>query len=171
MKDNEHHENLIKNNPHCVPIPISKSEPCYGGTIDCMHYAKPMHAFQQCNISAAPSAPINFHTPYLDFELLYNDKSLKHLANNKGFFDVKNPSKMKEILVGFDDRSGQLPGLFFFLITFAEVHNIIINDFQKILPNTPSSIQQSILETRKAITAIFQKLMVDALLSIIPGSF
>lgn len=163
MNNSDYHESLIKKYPQCLPIKISKNDTCFGGKTDCFHYSKPMQAFNQCRLDK-PSAPINFHTAVFDFELLFNDLTLEYLKTNGGFFDTKNDTKMKELFVGYDDRSGQLPGLFLFLLSFADFYNVVARQLIQLRPSLSQA--QMIFEARKATTGVFQKIMIGAVKSV-----
>lgn len=168
MNNSDYHESLIKRNPQCLPITIAKNDSCFGGKTDCIHYSKPMQAFHECRLDQ-PSAPLNFHTPVFDFELLFNDLTLEHLRGNGGFFDTKNATKMKKLFVGYDERSGQLPGLFLFVLSFAEFHNVVARQLIQLRPSLDQA--QLILEARKATTGVFQKIMISAVQCVLFGEF
>lgn len=157
-------ENLVTKNQDCRPIKIDGKDSFYNGTTDCLHYAKSIESFDQCNISTT-SSPINGHDPFINLELIFNEKAMNHLANNKGLFDINNTQAMKEIFVGFDERSMQIPGLMMVLHFFAQFYNKM---FAEIIGLKPSlGIEGSKSEARKITTAIEQKLMVDLVKSVI----
>lgn len=146
-----------------MPINIPTNDPCYADKTKCLNYVRAFRAFDQWNLQTAP-AQVNFHTPYIDCELIYNTNSLKHLEENKGLFDLTNDTKMNEILVGYDVRSMQLPGLFLYLSYYIRLHNEIFKEFQRIRPTVP--LTKVLFETRKIVTAVFQKISVDLIISV-----
>ena len=79
-------------------------------------------------------------------------------------FANENDTKMNEILVGYDVRSMQLPGLFLYLSYYLRLHNEVFKEFQKIRPNVP--MKTTLFETRKIVTAVFQKISVDLIISV-----
>ena len=141
MENDPNHENLIKNNSYCAQIPIDKSsDSCYKDKIDCMHYSKTMHAYENCDLTK-PAAPLNFHTPYLDLELIYSAKTIKHLRENEGIFDIENNSTIKHLLL-------KIEGL-----------------------NVPFTLDELIFEARKASTAVSQIVFVHLIQSVVFGNF
>lgn len=100
----------------------------------------------------------------MDFELIYNNRSIQHLQENNGLFDNANDTKMREILVGYDIRSMQLPGLFLYLSYYIRLHNEIFKEFIRVRPNVP--FPSVLSETRKIVTAVFQKIAVDLIISV-----
>jgi hypothetical protein len=158
---------LVKINKYCIPITVPNNDGCYAGKTKCLNYIRSFRAFDQWNIQSAPSH-VNFHTPYIDLELVYNKKSLKHLEENNGIFDNQNDTKMNEILVGYDARSMQLPGLFLYLSYYLRLHNEIFKEFRRIRPTVP--VKTVLFETRKIVTAVFQKISVDLVISVM-GKF
>jgi hypothetical protein len=153
----------VKINKYCLPINIPSNDPCYAGKTKCLNYVRSFRAFDQWNLQKAP-AQVNFHTPFIDLELIYNARSLKHLQDNKGMFDYANDTKMNEILVGYDVRSMQLPGLFLYLSYFIRLHNEIFKEFKRIRPTVANDTV--LFETRKIVTAVFQKISVDLIASV-----
>ncbi|CAG9802673.1 unnamed protein product [Chironomus riparius] len=161
--DNPLLANLVKINKYCMPIYIPNNDPCYAGKTKCLNYVRSFRAFDQWNIQSAPSQ-VNFHTPYIDLELIYHNKSFEHLEENSGLFDIANDTKMNQILVGYDPRSMQLPGLFLYLSYFLRLHNEIFKEFRRIRPTVPASTV--LFETRKIVTAVFQKISIDLIISV-----
>lgn len=104
--------------------------------------------------------PTNFHTPYLDFELLYNQFTLQHLNDNGGKFDADNSTKMTEILVAFDERSMQIPLFLMILTAYARLHNIAFDQIQQSKPLLSS--QALSLIAQQVTTSVYQKIIIDA---------
>lgn len=153
----------MKINKYCLPINIPSNDPCYAGKTKCLNYVRSFRAFDQWNLQAAP-AQVNFHTPFIDLELIYNKKSMKHLQENKGLFDNANDTKMEEILVDYDVRSMQLPGLFLYLSYYIRLHNEIFKEFKRLRPTVP--MNTILFETRKIVTGVFQKISIDLIMSV-----
>lgn len=151
-----------------MPIAINDTDSCYRDKAKCLNYIKSFRSFDQCNIASAPSI-VNFHTPFIDAELFYNELTLQHLEDNSGLFSVKNDTKMKELLVGYDSRSMQLPGLFLYLMFFARFHNILLREFKALRPTM--SIEDATFETRKIVTAIYQKITIELVQSVLGNSY
>ncbi len=174
MENDPNHENLIKNNSYCAQIPIDKSsDSCYKDKIDCMHYSKTMHAYENCDLTK-PAAPLNFHTPYLDLELIYSAKTIKHLRENEGIFDIENNSTIKHLLLEIDERSGQLPGLYFMVTLFTKFHDFFVTearDFKIEGLDIPFILDELIFEARKATTAVSQIVFVHLIQSVVFGNF
>lgn len=158
---------LIKTNKYCLPISIPNKDPCYNSSVRCLNYVRSFRAFDNWDVTKAP-AQVNFHTPYIDLDLIYNELSLEHLANNGGLFPLDDNDKLNNIIVGFDFRSMQLPGLFLYLHYFMQLHNEIVKEFKRVKPNNP--IETSTFEARKITTAIFQKISLE-LISSTMGKF
>ncbi|XP_070502393.1 peroxidase-like [Chironomus tepperi] len=154
---------LIKMNKYCLPITIPSNDQCYAGKTKCLNYIRAFRAFDQWNLQTAPTQ-VNFHTPYIDLELIYNKKSLEHLLVNNGLFDLANDTKMHDILVGYDVRSMQLPGLFLYLSYYIRLHNEIFKEFTRLRPAVP--MNTNLFETRKIVTAVFQKISIDLVVSV-----
>lgn len=146
-----------------MPIELKSTDPCYAGKLKCLSYVKSFRAFNQCNINEAPSL-VNFHTPYIDCELIYNPKSLEHLQQNGGIFDIENTPKMQEILVGFDARSSQLPGLFLYLSFYIRLHNALFIEFMTVNPKM--SVTDASFESRRITCAVFQKIVISLIQSV-----
>jgi hypothetical protein len=163
-------ENVIKVNPHCRPIKVTDStDSCYAGKTNCLHYMSSLEAYPQCNIEEAHTAPINGHTPFIDFELLFNEKGLKHIDENNGTFDLKNLKIMKEIIIGYDERSMQLPGLFLILANYADFYNKMFGEILSLKPSL--GVKGASFEARKLVTALYQKLNVDLVKSVFRKNF
>jgi hypothetical protein len=141
-----------------MPIAVKSDDQCYQNKTTCLNYIRSFRSFDQCDISSPPSLT-NFHTPYLDLELVYNENTLKHLEENRGTFDVENVRKMEELLVGFDHRSSQLPGLFLYLNFFVRLHNIIFREFTRVRPTM--SRANATHETRRIVTAAYQRITIE----------
>jgi len=156
--------NLANINKYCMPINISQNDVDYKGRISCLNYIKSLKTLDNCKTGKTP-LPINFHTPYIDCELIYNDGTLEHLKINNGKFAVKNLTAMKDILVGYDDRSQQLPGLFLYLNFYTKIHNLIFDELKKF--KTKLNATEVLFETRKLVTGIYQKIFLDYVLSVI----
>lgn len=154
----------MKLNPDCRPIKIESNDTCYKGTTDCLHYTKSLESYYQCNISS-PSAPINGHDPFINLELLFTEKGLDHLSKNLGLFDINNITVMKDLLVGFDERSMQIPGLMLILSFYAQFYNKMFTEIKQLKPSL--GLEATIFEARKITTAIEQKMMVDLVKSVI----
>jgi Animal haem peroxidase len=138
-----------------MPISVPSNDACYGGNVTCLNYIRSFRSFDQCNLSVSP-LPVNFHTPWIDLELVYNPLSWEHLLENNGFFDANNTEKMKHVLVGYDARSMQLPGLFLYLMYFVKFHNVVIPTFKRRFGN-----EKGLFETRKLVTAVYQRLLFE----------
>lgn len=156
--------NLIKINKYCTPIYVQRTDECFGNSTNCLNYVKSLKTLDNCELNST-ALPINFHTSFLDCELIYNDISLAHLDTNKGVFNVDNTTVMRSILVEYDDRSEQLPGLFLYLTIFARFHNIIFSQLQSFKKTL--STQALSFEARKITCAANQKIFLDFLVNIL----
>lgn len=156
---------IIQRNKCCMPIFVGINDPCYKGKVRCLTYLKSMKCLNNCKLDQTPM-PTNFHTPYIDAELIYNKLSLAHLAQNGGKFDFNNFNKMKEIIVGYDERSGQLSGLLLWLSFFIKLHNIIFDELKKFKGSNLSNDELS-FEARKFTTAAYQKCYIDFIINIL----
>ncbi|KAG5668187.1 hypothetical protein PVAND_016137 [Polypedilum vanderplanki] len=156
--------NLIKKNKYCIPISVKSNDDCYSGKTQCINYIRSFRSFDRCDISNAPSL-VNFHTPYIDCELIYNEKTLKHLEENDGFFAFENDTKIIEILVGYDRRSMQLPGLLIYLSFYVRLHNNLVTEFLSVQPKISKA--SAMFEARRITCAVFQKLAIDLIKTII----
>jgi hypothetical protein len=61
---------------------------------------------------------------------------------------------MKMILVGYDERSMQLPGLLVFLHFLLNLHNAIVDEFRRVKPTM--SVTAAAFEARKITCAVLQ---------------
>lgn len=154
---------LIALNQYCYPIDVKANDTCFANQVRCLNYIKSLKSLNNCKLDET-TMPINFHSPVFDCELIYNDLTLAHLARN-GKFDVENFPLMRDMLVGYDDRSMQLPGLFIFLNFFTRLHNLVFDQL-KIARITFSNAVLS-LEARKITCAIYQKIFLDFLINIL----
>lgn len=161
---NKDASNLFSKTNDCHPIQLEQNDTCYNGQVSCLHYTRSLEAIPQCNLSQRANQ-VNFHDPYINLELLFNEPALKHLELNNGLFNLENTTVMKEILVGFDERSMQIPGIFLILSFFADFYN---QRFKEILSIKPSlGVDGASFESRKLTTALYQKLTVDLVKSVI----
>ena len=158
--------NLISMNKNCIPISIPTGDSCYGRQVQLLNYIKSLKCFDSCQLELYPTST-NFETAYFDLKLIYNEVTLPHLDANGGIFDIDNFAKMQEIIVGYDERSMQLPGLFLFLNFFVKLHNKVFIQFKKFRPKL--STQALSLESRKVVTAVFQKIILDVVLEFVNG--
>lgn len=156
---------LVNRNYYCFPIKVRKDDRSYKGNVQCINFIRSLKSLTDCRVDISP-LPINFHTPYLDAELIYNQRALDHLASNNGKFNVNNVTTMVNIFAGYDIRSIQLPGLFFYLNLFAKFHNLLIDEFRRLrsLTMTENAIR---FEVRKICTGVYQKIFLDYVLSTI----
>jgi hypothetical protein len=159
---------LIANNRYCMPIALKDNDTCYANRTRCLNYVRSFRAFDQCNIAAAPSM-VNLHTAYLDCELIYSERSLLHLAQNNGTFNFDNDTVMLDVLVGFDRRSSQLPGLMLYLSFYVRFHNVIFNEFMRVKPNM--SRTSATFEARKITCGVYQKIVIDQIQAILGEIF
>lgn len=157
-------QKLISANPCCAPIKVQSNDQCYGNSVSCLNYIKLMKSFYNCQLDET-ALPINFHTPYMDCELIFNWRSQQHLDQNGGKFDASNNDKMAEIFIGFDGRSGMLPTLIHLLTLFARFFNIIFDELRKTRPSASS--QSLSFEARKITCAAYQRIMLEALAGIL----
>lgn len=153
---------LIKANRLCLPIKVAEGDPCLQG--NCLNYVRNCQTVSNCDLDSSPMLT-NFHTPSLDAELIYNEYSLRHLEENGGKFDINNFDKMSEIIVGFDARSMQLPGLFIYLNCFCRFHNLIFDELKKFKGSFMSDTAIG-FEARKFTTAVYQKIFKDAVVNL-----
>lgn len=158
---------LIKKNRYCIPISVKSGDPCYGARVKLLNYIKSLKSLDSCKLELYP-ASTSFQTSVFDCKLIYNELSLPHLDANGGQFDADNFEKMNEILVGYDERSMQIPGLFLFLNFFVKFHNIVFAELASV--HTSLSPQALSFESRKIVCAVFQKIMVDLVLEILRQS-
>jgi Animal haem peroxidase len=156
---------LIRRNKYCMPIEVQNNDPCYQGNVNCLNYIKSIKSSNNCKLDSTPM-PTNFHTPYIDAELIYNWLSSKHLSENGGKFDTNNIDKMKEILVGYDDRSSQLSVIFLYLNFFCKFHNLVFDELKKFKGSTMNDAAIS-FEARKITTAAYQKVFLDFIVNIL----
>lgn len=155
---------LIKKNIYCSPITTKSNDPCFGNIVNCLTYHESFRSFDNCQIDSS-ATPTNFHTATIDFELLYNEISIAHLEQNRGIFNIKNFAQMKEIIVGFDERSMQLPGLLVYLHQFVNFHNLVFNELKTFNPS--KTVQALGFEARKITTAVFQNIFLDFFKSVL----
>lgn len=156
--------NLISINKYCLPISVKSDDTCYGNKARCLNYIRAMKSLKNCKLDST-ALPTNFHTAFIDAELIYNELSLPHLDSNGGKFNVDNPTVMRSILADFDDRSIQLPGLFVYLNLFTRFHNLIFDELKK--GKSSLSNQALSFEARKITTALYQKIFIDVLISVL----
>lgn len=156
-------QKCAENNTYCMPVDVKSSDPCFGNSVNCLNYIKSLKSLNNCKLDST-ALPINFHTPVFDAELIYNERSLKHLKET-GKFNVENFEQMKDILVGFDDRSMQLPGLMIYLNFFTRFHNIVFDEFNKFRGFLGKDVLAA--EARKLTTAVYQKIYLDYLLTLL----
>lgn len=154
--------NLTKNNGYCIPISVDKDDPCYGNQVKSLNYVRHFTVLDDCKLSLTPSA-LNMETSFMDCKLLYNNASLNHMLDNGGRVDVGNFDLMKELLVGYDERSSQFSGLFISFIKFYEYHNLIHTELLK--SRSFLSLQDFLLEVRKIVCATYQILIVNLISS------
>lgn len=150
--------NFINVNKNCLPIKTKSNDPCYGNAVKNLNYIRSFRSLDNCQLNSS-AMPQNFHSAYMDFELIYNDRSIPHLDANRGKFNINNFLQMKDILVGYDDRSMQLPGLLVFLNFFTKLHNALVDEFKRVKPSM--SIASISFEARKLTTAAYQKANLD----------
>lgn len=155
---------LISMNKYCIPIPVKKNDTCYRGQQKFLNYLKSIKSLDSCNLDLTP-APTNFETSFIDCKLIYSERSLAHLDTNGGKFDDENFKAMHDIIVGYDERSMQLPGLFLFLNYFVKLHNVIFEELKKLKPKLSSEVLAS--ESRKAVCGIFQKIIIDIVVGVL----
>lgn len=155
---------LIASNEYCLPIDVASNDPCYANQVWCLNYFKSLKALNNCKLDET-AMTINLNTPVMDAELLYNYLSLAHLAENNGKFNLNNFTQIVDILVGYDDRSMQVPGLFLYLNFFAELHNIIFDELKKVYGSL--SNERLSFEARKFTVAVYQKIFIDFLSDIL----
>lgn len=156
--------NLIKINKYCIPISVKSDDPCYGNQVKLLNYIKTMKTLDSCKLELYPPST-NFETSFMDCKLIYNEYSLPHLDSNGGKFDANNFEKMKEVLVEYDERTMQIPGLFLYINFFVKLHNQV---FDKLANFKPSLNQQKLsFESRKIVCGIFQKIAIDAVVGVL----
>lgn len=152
-------DNLISLNKYCCPILVDSSDKCFGGKSNCLNFIRSLNSMlPECPLDVPPT-PTNFETPYLDAQLIYNDESLKHLKLNNGRFDLNDFEAIKSFIVGYDSRSMQLPPLFQYLHYFLIVHNRIFDHLAD--QHQDRSDEDLSFETRKIVTALYQKIYLD----------
>lgn len=156
--------NLIEMNDYCWPIIVKNDDPCYGNKVKCLNYIKSMKALNNCKLGET-AMPINFHTPVIDAELIYHRSSLEHLQTNGGKFAVDDFTILKELLVGYDDRTSQLPGLFLFLKFFVRIHNIIFDELSRV--RKEMSVENRSQLARTITTALYQKTFLDMCVNVL----
>lgn len=156
--------NFININKNCLSIGIKSNDPCFGNSVNCLNYIRSFKSFYNCQLNSTAMLQ-NFHTAVIDLELIYNELSQPHLDSNGGKFNVKNFTQMKDILVGYDERSMQLPGLLIYLFFFVDFHNAIFDQLKKTRPSISNKI--ICLEARKLTTAAFQKVLLDYFSSVL----
>lgn len=152
-------DDLIEMNEYCHPIKVKPTDKCFGN-VGCLNFIQPLNSMRPGCPLDVPPTPINFETPYLDAQLIYGDASLDHLDANSCRFDLSDFSTIKDLIVGYDDRSQQLPPLFQFLHFFFIAHNRIIDRFEDIHGNN-IDIDDLCFETQKLVTALYQKVYLD----------
>lgn len=150
--------NFINVNKHCLPIGVKSNDPCFGDKVNCLNYIRSFKSFNNCQLNSTAMLQ-NFHTPVIDLELIYNNYSQPHLDSNGGKFNVRNFTEMKNILVSYDERSQQLPGLLIYLFFFLDFHNAIFDQLKTTRPSISNTIIS--FEARKLTTAAFQKNLID----------
>jgi hypothetical protein len=156
--------NFINVNKYCLPISVKPLDPCYGNFVKKLNYIKSIRSLDNCQLDST-AMPENFHTSFVDFELIYNELSLSHLEANGGKFNINNFLQIKEILVGYDERSMQLPGLLIFLNFFTKFHNSVFDEFTRLKKS--ASISTIMIDARKLTTAAFQKILLDYFISVL----
>lgn len=154
---------LIKMNPNCMAVNVPSGDFCYGSSIKSLNYIGSLKVLDDCKLTANPLSK-NFETAFIDAKLIYNPKSLEILAKNGGKFNVHNIDEMKAQIVDYDMRSMQLPGLFLILNLFTFLHNIIFDNFSVSKPSLNST--QLLFESRKFVTAAFQKVYWDMVINV-----
>lgn len=154
-------DDLIELNEYCHPIKIKPTDKCFGN-VGCLNYIQSLNSMRPgCSLDVPPT-PTNFETPYLDAQLIYGDAALDHLDANFCRFNLNDFSAIKDLIVGYDERSQQLPPLFQFLHFFFIAHNRIIDRFEEIHENDEDlDIDDLCFETQKLITALYQKVYLD----------
>lgn len=162
--------NLIKLNKYCIQIPVGKDNSCYGNQINCLSYVQSFKVLDNCTLSLNPSV-LNWETSFLDCRLLYNNNSLQHMADNGGKVRTDDFEKLKEILVGYDERSMQFSALFLFLSYFYEFHNKVCDELKKNEIAKNLSPADFLKEVRKIVCATFQKILVELIASILREFF
>ena len=155
---------LIAKNPNCMRINTKSNDPCFGNSENCLNYIRSFRSFDNCQLNKS-SLHINFHNAVADFELIYNSRSISHLEKNGGRFNIENFAQMEDILVGYDDRSMQLPGLLIFLHTFLKFHNMVFDEFRKFRPTTSANVLS--FEARKVATAVFQNIYLEFFVTVL----
>jgi hypothetical protein len=146
------------NNENCNPIDVKSGDPCYGNIVNCLNYISSFRSFDNCQIDKS-ATHLNFHNAVTDCELIYNELSLPHLEANRGKFAVNDFSQMKKILVDYDERSMQLPGLLVFLHFLLNLHNSIVDEFRKVKPTM--SVTAATFEARKITCGVFQNIILE----------
>ena len=157
-------QSLIDMNEFCMPINVKANDQCYGNNTKCLNYIKILKSLNNCKLDET-ALPINFHTPFIDCELIYNPVSQVHLDNNGGKFDTNNITALKQVFLGYDTRSKALPLLFRYLWFFASLHNIIFDELRRVQPNL--NISTVALEARKFSCAVYQKIFIDMLATVL----
>jgi Animal haem peroxidase len=84
---------------------------------------------------------------------------------NGGKFNIANFLQIKEILVGYDERSMQLPGLLIFLNFFTKFHNLIFDELNRFKKTW--NVSTISFEAQKITTAAFQKTLLDYFQSVL----
>lgn len=163
-KDDSNLTNFINVNKYCLPITVRSPDPCYGSSVKNLNYIRSIRSLDNCRLDST-AMPENFHTSVVDFELIYNELSLPHLVANGGKFNLSNFFQIKEILVGYDERSMQLPGLLVILNFFIKFHNSVFDEFKRLNPSMNNSAIS--FEARKLTTAAFQKSLLDYFMSVL----
>jgi hypothetical protein len=143
----------IKSNINCDPISVKSKDSCYANFANCLNYIKSFRSYDNCQINASPNL-VNFHNAPIDLELVYNELSLAHLSQNGGKFNVKDFVQMKKILVDYDERSMQLPGLLVVLHSYANFHNAIFDQLKRFKFSSDDATIS--FEARKITTGVFQ---------------
>lgn len=158
---------LIAINDYCMPISVPSDDPCYRGKVKCLNYIKSLKSLNNCKLDST-SMPNNFHTPYIDAELIYNLKTLEHLDANGGKFDIDHFHVLEELLVGYDERTMQLPGLFQFLKFFVRLHNTILTELKRVKDSrTPEKVKALTHLARTITTALYQKTFLDLCINVL----
>lgn len=157
--------NLIAINDYCMPISVKSDDPCFAtGKVKCLNYIKSMKSLNNCKLDST-AMPMNFHTPVIDAELIYHPSSLDHLNINGGKFDIDNFEVLQTLLVGYDQRTMQLPGLFLFVKFFVKLHNILFAELKRVRGSLRTSDLIQII--RQITTALYQKTFLDLLINVL----
>lgn len=155
----------LKNNKYCTCIDVKGGDTCYGNSVPGLPFVKTIKTLHNCRTDELPCI-LNGNTAFIDAELVYTPDALEYLKNNNGTFDVSKFPDMKKILVDYDERSQQLPGLFLYLNFFIKLHNIVFNELRKSSKGT-LTWQQRCFEAQKFVTAIYQKNYMEYLSTIL----